>query len=185
MTKIKTSLNIFLRIIEHNNRFPDYRLFYRLWFLFTFTNIIKIFMHLVNLSMETPCMLILVTCCIITVNQSYSGPAKWISKWRGHGTLKRNVGHHGWLTRKFFLNSRLSSMAKAVIFWPWWQPFNSFCWNFFFFSFFFSIFFLLRKKSVAMVLPALLLLALTILNIHHQLQNKLCSIVHYWTCQLF
>ena len=26
-----------------------------------------------------------------------------------------------------FLNSRRSRMAKTVIFWPWWQPFNSFC----------------------------------------------------------
>ena len=24
------------------------------------------------------------------------------------------------------LNSRRSSMAKTVTFWPWWQPFNSF-----------------------------------------------------------
>ena len=31
-----------------------------------------------------------------------SGPAKWISKWRGHGTLKRDVGDHGWPTRKIF-----------------------------------------------------------------------------------
>ena len=31
-----------------------------------------------------------------------SGPVKWISKWRGHGTLKSIVGHHGWPTRKIF-----------------------------------------------------------------------------------
>ena len=32
----------------------------------------------------------------------YSGPAKWISKCRGQGTLKSIVGHHGWTTRKIF-----------------------------------------------------------------------------------
>ena len=26
-----------------------------------------------------------------------------------------------------FSNSRRSRMSKIVIFWPWWQPFNSFC----------------------------------------------------------
>ena len=31
-------------------------------------------------------------------------PAKWISKWRGHGTLKRNVGQ-----KEKFLNSRRSN----------------------------------------------------------------------------
>ena len=31
MTKIKISLNILLRIIEHNNRIPDHLFFYRLW----------------------------------------------------------------------------------------------------------------------------------------------------------
>ena len=30
MNKIKTSLNRLLRIIEHNNRFPDHLFFYRL-----------------------------------------------------------------------------------------------------------------------------------------------------------
>ena len=30
------------------------------------------------------------------------GPAKWISKWGSHGTLKNIVGHHGWPTRKIF-----------------------------------------------------------------------------------
>ena len=28
--------------------------------------------------------------------------AKWVSNWRGHGTLKSIVGHHGWLARKTF-----------------------------------------------------------------------------------
>ena len=54
------------------------------------------------------------------------GPAKWIWKWRGHGTLTSIVGRHGWPTRNF-LNSRRSRMAKTVTLWPWWQPFNSFC----------------------------------------------------------
>ena len=31
MTKIKISLNILLRIIEHNNRLPGHLFFYRLW----------------------------------------------------------------------------------------------------------------------------------------------------------
>ena len=31
-----------------------------------------------------------------------TGPSKWISKWRVHGTLKSIVGHHGWPTRKMF-----------------------------------------------------------------------------------
>ena len=31
-----------------------------------------------------------------------TGLVKWISKWRAHATLKRNVGHHGWPTRKKF-----------------------------------------------------------------------------------
>ena len=26
-----------------------------------------------------------------------------------------------------FLNSRRPRMAKTVTFWPWWKPFNSFC----------------------------------------------------------
>ena len=46
-----------------------------------------------------------------------------------------------------FLNSRCSRLAKWVTFWPWWQPFNSFCFenvsSFPLFSFFF---FLLCKK---------------------------------------
>ena len=31
---------------------------------------------------------------------SCTGPAKWISKWRGHGTLTSIVGYHGWPNRK-------------------------------------------------------------------------------------
>ena len=31
-----------------------------------------------------------------------AGPAKWVSKWGGHGTLKNIIGHQGWPARKFF-----------------------------------------------------------------------------------
>ena len=31
-----------------------------------------------------------------------TGPSKWISKWKGHGTLKNIASHHGWPTRKIF-----------------------------------------------------------------------------------
>ena len=31
MTTIKTSLNILIRIIEHNNQLPDYLFLYRIW----------------------------------------------------------------------------------------------------------------------------------------------------------
>ena len=50
----------------------------------------------------------------------FSGLAKWISEWGewwgggGHGTLKGIVGHHDW---------------------PWWQPFDSFCFETLFFAF--------------------------------------------------
>ena len=44
----------------------------------------------------------------------------------GHGTLKSIVGHDGWPTRKIS-NSRRSRMAKTIIYWPWWQLFNSSC----------------------------------------------------------
>ena len=44
-----------------------------------------------------------------------------------------------------FSNSRRSRMDKTIIFWPWWQPFNSFCCETL--SFLpLSPFFLLRKK---------------------------------------
>ena len=43
--------------------------------------------------------LILYSLCFTVI---VTGPAKCISKWRGHGTLKTIVGHHGWPTRKFF-----------------------------------------------------------------------------------
>ena len=42
------------------------------------------------------------------------------------------------------LNFRRSRMSKTVPFWPWWQPFNSFCFENFFLSF--PFFILLGKK---------------------------------------
>ena len=57
-----------------------------------------------------------------------AGLVKWISKWRAHGTLKRNVGQK-------ILNSRRSRMGKIVTFWPCWQPFNSFYFETLFFLF--------------------------------------------------
>ena len=36
-----------------------------------------------------------------------------------------------------FSNSKRSRMAKTIIFWPWWQPFGSFCSETFFFFFIF------------------------------------------------
>ena len=41
----------------------------------------------------------------------FSGPAKWISKWRWNGTLKSIVGHHRSPTRKN-LNFKRSGTAK-------------------------------------------------------------------------
>ena len=41
-----------------------------------------------------------------------TGPAKWISKWRGHGTLKSISTNNG----ENFLNSRHSRMAKTITF---------------------------------------------------------------------
>ena len=38
------------------------------------------------------------------------GPAKWISKWRGHGTLTCIVGHDGWFN---YIRPR---MVKKVTF---------------------------------------------------------------------
>ena len=75
-----------------------------------------------------------------------SGSAKWISKWRGHWTLKSIV----MMVRRQeqFLNSRRSRIAKTVTFWPWWQPFNSFSFETLSFFPFVSLFsFLLRKKA--------------------------------------
>ena len=45
-----------------------------------------------------------------------------------------------------FFNSRRSRMAKTVTFWPWWQPFNSFCLKVVLFFLCFPFFYLLCKK---------------------------------------
>ena len=104
-------------------------------------------------------------------------PAKWISKWRGHGTLKSIFGNQEWphqgqnvtvlailkcLQFKNFscranmvcrkekvLNWRRFRMAKTVTFWPWWQPYNSFCFeNVSFFPLNSFRFFLLATQKV-------------------------------------
>ena len=54
-----------------------------------------------------------------------AGPAKWVSKWRGNGTLKSI-----WILDT----------------WAWWQPFNSFCFETFIFFHCFPFLFLLLKK---------------------------------------
>ena len=47
-----------------------------------------------------------------------AGPAKWILKWRGHGTLTSIVDHMVGRPEKL-LNSRRFRMTKTVPFWPW------------------------------------------------------------------
>ena len=69
-------------------------------------------------------------------SKEITGAAKRISKWRDHGTLESI----GWQEK--FLNSRCSRMVKTVTFWPWWQRFNSFCFEILFFPLF-PYFFLL------------------------------------------
>ena len=46
-----------------------------------------------------------------------------------------------------FLNSRRSRMAKTVTFWPWWQPFNSFCFESLSFFPLFPFFLFATQKS--------------------------------------
>ena len=55
-----------------------------------------------------------------------AGQAKWISKWRSmeHWKVLSAIMVGG---QEKFSNSRRSRTAKTIIFWPWWQPFNSFC----------------------------------------------------------
>ena len=48
-----------------------------------------------------------------------TGPPKWISSWKGYGTLNSRCTE--------FLNSRCSRMAKTLTFWLWCKPFNGFC----------------------------------------------------------
>ena len=79
-----------------------------------------------------------------TQTMSFTGPVKWISKWRGHETLKSIFGYLGWPKRKI-LNSRRSRMTKKVTFWTSWQPLNSFCFETLSFFLFFP-FSLLRKN---------------------------------------
>ena len=43
-----------------------------------------------------------------------TGTAKWISKWRGYGTEKSIVGHHGWLTRKILV--ALEKLNSDILF---------------------------------------------------------------------
>ena len=56
--------------------------------------------------------------------------AKRISKWRDHGTLESIDRQEN------FLNSRHFRMVKTVTLWPWWQSFNSFCFEILFFPLF-------------------------------------------------
>ena len=51
----------------------------------------------------------------------------------------------GWQEKS--LNSRHSTMAKAVTFWPWWQPFNSFCFQIISFVPLFPFFLFTTQKS--------------------------------------
>ena len=51
----------------------------------------------------------------------------------------------GWQEKS--LNSRHSKMAKAVTFWPWWQPFNSFCFQITSFVPLFPFFLFTTQKS--------------------------------------
>ena len=83
-----------------------------------------------------------------------TGPTKWISKWGGEGamehwkvlspTKKNLIGR-----QEKFSKCRRSRIAKTIIFWPWWQPFDSLCFetlSFFPFSPFYS--FCYEKKCV-------------------------------------
>ena len=65
-----------------------------------------------------------------------------------HETLKGIDGHHDHVGgQEKISNSIYFIMAKAVTFWPWWQPFNSFCFEGLYFFLCFSFFFLLLKKE--------------------------------------
>ena len=66
----------------------------------------------------------------------FTGQAKWISRWRGHGTLKSTCRPPWLADKKKSLNSRCSRMAKIVTFWSWWQLFNSSCFETFYFPLF-------------------------------------------------
>ena len=52
-----------------------------------------------------------------------------------------------------FSNSRRSRMAKTIIFWPWWQPFNSFCFETLSFLPLSPFFLFATQKSGAAIAP--------------------------------
>ena len=61
-----------------------------------------------------------------------TGLTKWISKWGGEGAMehwkvlsltKKNLTGR----QEKFSKCRRSRIAKTIIFWPWWQPFDSLC----------------------------------------------------------
>ena len=60
-----------------------------------------------------------------------------------------------WNTDKYwnFLNSRRSRMAKTVTLWPWWQPFNSFCFESLSFFPLFPFFLFATQKSGGAIPP--------------------------------
>ena len=63
---------------------------------------------------------------LLNLSICISGPAKWISKcgamehWKVLSATMVDLQEN-------FSNSRRSRMAKAIIFWLWWWPFDSFC----------------------------------------------------------
>ena len=52
------------------------------------------------------------------------------------------------------LNSRRSRIAKTVTFWPWWLPFNSFCFESLSFFPLFPFFLFVTQKSVGRAMPS-------------------------------
>ena len=81
----------------------------------------------------------------ITPKLDMAGRTKWISKWRGQYwkvLFATMVGR-----QEKFLNSRRSRMTKTATFWPWWQSFNSFCFETLTFFFFYFFFFFATQKS--------------------------------------
>ena len=61
--------------------------------------------------------------------------------WNAEKHCRPPVGREG-----KFLNFGRSRMAKTVIFWPWWKPFNSFCFETLSFFPFVFIFFATQKS---------------------------------------
>lgn len=58
----------------------------------------------------------------------------------------------GW--QENVLNSRVSGMAKTEIFWPWWQLFNSFCFETLCFSFSLPVLFATQKSKEDIAPPS-------------------------------